>query len=74
MLIAHMKYSGKMAVESIQKNGEEDSELVLCKIAGVDGKKVSISLKEKARFALDANLQKLDQRIEAFTSKIQFAD
>ena len=74
LLLAHMKHTGKMVVESISKSGQEDSELVLCKIAGIDGKKVTISVKEKAKFALDANMNKLDQRIESFTSKIQLAD
>jgi hypothetical protein len=56
-----------MAVETIGKNDETDSDLLICKLANIDSKKaVSISLKEKAKFALLANQTKLNQRTEAF--------
>ena len=56
LLLAHLKHSGKMAVESIGKSEENDSELIICKLASIDSKKaVTISLKEKAKFALVAN-------------------
>lgn len=61
LLLAHLKHSGKMATESISKGDETDSELTICKLASIDSKKqVSISLKEKAKFALTANQTKLD--------------
>ena len=67
LLLAHLKHSGKMAVEPIGKNDETDSDLLICKLANIDSKKaVSISLKEKAMFALLANQTKLNQRTEAF--------
>jgi hypothetical protein len=45
-----------MATETISKAEENDAELIICKLASIDNKKpVSISLKEKAKFALVAN-------------------
>jgi hypothetical protein len=56
LLLAHLKHSGKMATETISKAEENDAELIICKLANIDNKKpVSISLKEKAKFALVAN-------------------
>lgn len=56
LLLAHLRHSGKMAVETLGKADETDSELVICKLANIDSKKiVSISLKEKAKFALITN-------------------
>lgn len=67
LLLAHLRHSGKMAVETLGKADEIDSELVICKLANIDSKKiVSISLKEKAKFALITNQTKLNQRAEAF--------
>ena len=67
LLLAHLRHSGKMAVETLGKADETDSELVICKLANIDSKKsVSISLKEKAKFALITNQTKLNQRAEAF--------
>ena len=72
LLFAHLKYSGKMAVESFTKDSEErDAELVICKFAQIDSKKeVVITLKEKGKFALNVNLAKLDQKIEAWQTKV----
>lgn len=67
LLLAHLRHSGKMAVETLGKADETDSELVICKLANIDSKKIfSISLKEKAKFALITNQTKLNQRAEAF--------
>lgn len=54
---------------------EPDSELVLCKFATVDSEKeVTISVKEKGKFALESSLAKLDYRISQLGQRSQEAD
>ena len=72
LLISHLKHSGKMAVESIAPNEtEEESELIMCKFAQIDTKKdLTISIKEKGKFALTVTLGKLDARIQSLQESI----
>lgn len=65
-----------MAVESIAPNeAEADSELIMCKFAQIDSKKdLSISIKEKGKFALTVTLGKLDARIQSLQESIANAD
>ena len=71
LLLAHLKFTGKMAVENLSASDEPDSEQIICKFKSVESKRDAfISLKEKAKFSLDVSLAKLDQRIEALKNKI----
>lgn len=39
LLLAHLKFTGKMAVESLTANDEPDSEQIICKFKSVESKK-----------------------------------
>jgi hypothetical protein len=74
LLLSHLRHTGKMAVEVIDSKAdkgdktqtkERDGEMVICKFNQVDNRnEVSITLREKGKFALNVNLNRLNQRIE----------
>lgn len=70
LLMCHLKFTGRIKCEQI--GATNDPDLMICKLGSVKNKVAeSLTLKEKAYFALELQSKKLEAKIEEHNRKIK---
>jgi hypothetical protein len=70
LLMSHLKFTGRITCEQIGVTNDPD--LTICKLGSIKNKVAEpLTLKEKAKFALELQSKKLEVKVEEHNKKIK---